>query len=211
MQDLLEITHFLTRVKVAPGAEGFFDGGSRRSRARRRDGGQAFRAVADARLADAAQGPVRSARCDAADRGGRNGADPSCLCRRSSAYRQAGARSAGWRRRATAASARAVSACASRRAARARASHPASACDGARRTGAAAWPGTAPTLRTLEDIAALAQRSGASGPQSASRKRLHLVRLEPGQIEFRPVRARRARWRAISRRSSRNGPARAGW
>ncbi len=28
MQDLLEITHFLTRVKVAPAAEGFFDGGS---------------------------------------------------------------------------------------------------------------------------------------------------------------------------------------
>ena len=28
MQDLLEITHFLTRVKVAPGAEGFFDGSS---------------------------------------------------------------------------------------------------------------------------------------------------------------------------------------
>src|SRR6185295_9742069 len=27
-QDLLETTHFLTRVKVAPGAEGFFDGGS---------------------------------------------------------------------------------------------------------------------------------------------------------------------------------------
>jgi DNA polymerase-3 subunit gamma/tau len=28
MQDLLEITHFLTRVKVAPTAQGFFDGGS---------------------------------------------------------------------------------------------------------------------------------------------------------------------------------------
>ena len=28
MQDLLEITHFLTRVRVAPDAEGFFDGGS---------------------------------------------------------------------------------------------------------------------------------------------------------------------------------------
>jgi DNA polymerase-3 subunit gamma/tau len=28
VQDLLEATHFLTRVKVAPGAEGFFDGGS---------------------------------------------------------------------------------------------------------------------------------------------------------------------------------------
>ena len=28
IQDLLEITHFLTRIKVAPGAEGFFDGAS---------------------------------------------------------------------------------------------------------------------------------------------------------------------------------------
>jgi DNA polymerase-3 subunit gamma/tau len=28
IQDLLEITHFLTRVKVAPNAQGFFDGGS---------------------------------------------------------------------------------------------------------------------------------------------------------------------------------------
>jgi DNA polymerase-3 subunit gamma/tau len=28
MQDLLELVHFLTRIKVAPGAEGFFDGGS---------------------------------------------------------------------------------------------------------------------------------------------------------------------------------------
>src|SRR5579862_5053646 len=28
MQDLLEITHFLTRLKVAPDAQGFFDGGS---------------------------------------------------------------------------------------------------------------------------------------------------------------------------------------
>ncbi len=28
IQDLLETTHFLTRVKVAPGAEGFFEGGS---------------------------------------------------------------------------------------------------------------------------------------------------------------------------------------
>src|ERR1700743_9376 len=32
MQDLLETTHFLTRVKVAPGAEGFFDGGSAEAR-----------------------------------------------------------------------------------------------------------------------------------------------------------------------------------
>ncbi len=32
MQDLLEITHFLTRLKVAPAAEGFFDGGSGEAR-----------------------------------------------------------------------------------------------------------------------------------------------------------------------------------
>jgi DNA polymerase III subunit gamma/tau len=32
MQDLLEITHFLTRIKVAPGAEGFFDGASSEAR-----------------------------------------------------------------------------------------------------------------------------------------------------------------------------------
>ncbi|HEY4942691.1 MAG TPA: DNA polymerase III subunit gamma/tau [Rhizomicrobium sp.] len=32
MQDLLEIVHFLTRVKVSPGAEGFFDGGSGEAR-----------------------------------------------------------------------------------------------------------------------------------------------------------------------------------
>jgi DNA polymerase-3 subunit gamma/tau len=32
VQDLLEITHFLTRLKVAPSAEGFFDGGSGEAR-----------------------------------------------------------------------------------------------------------------------------------------------------------------------------------
>jgi DNA polymerase-3 subunit gamma/tau len=32
MQDLLEITHYLTRLKVAPAAEGFFDGGSGEAR-----------------------------------------------------------------------------------------------------------------------------------------------------------------------------------
>jgi DNA polymerase-3 subunit gamma/tau len=32
MQDLLEITHFLTRLKVSPGAQGFFDGGSGEAR-----------------------------------------------------------------------------------------------------------------------------------------------------------------------------------
>ena len=65
MQDLLETTHFLTRVKVAPGAEGFFDGGSREATRAADDGRQALRAVADARLADAAQGLDRSARRDA--------------------------------------------------------------------------------------------------------------------------------------------------
>ena len=56
MQDLLETTHFLTRVKVAPGAEGFFDGGSAEAARAASHGGQTSGSGAHARLADVAQG-----------------------------------------------------------------------------------------------------------------------------------------------------------
>ena len=95
MQDLLETTHFLTRVKVAPNAEGFFDGRAREGRRAAEMAGKLAGRGADARLADAAQGLDRSARRHAPDRGLRDGADPSRLCRRSAADRQAGARFAG--------------------------------------------------------------------------------------------------------------------
>jgi len=44
----------------------------------------------------------------------------------------------------------------------------------------------APTLRTLEDIAALATSKGAQVLKVHIENDIHLVRLEPGQIEFRP-------------------------
>ena len=132
MQDLLEIVHFLTRVKVAPDAEGFFDGGSGEAKRAAEMAGKLSRAVADARLADAAEGPVRGARRGAPGRRLRDGADPPRLCRRSSADGQTGARSAGRRRRraprpavraaprSRAVAARARQACARRRARSAR-------------------------------------------------------------------------------------------
>ena len=188
MQDLLEITHFLTRVKVAPGAEGFFDGGS----------GEATRAAEMAAKLSvpsltrawqiAAQGSVRSARRDAADRGRRNGADPSCLCRRSAADRQAGARSARRRRRAL--RARPSHRPRRRRPRRARASLPATRSTAARCAARRSrrWSQNAPdAAHAAKTSWRWPQRDGASVLQGAvSKNDVHLVRLEPGQIEFRP-------------------------
>jgi DNA polymerase-3 subunit gamma/tau len=47
-------------------------------------------------------------------------------------------------------------------------------------------PANAPTLRTLEDMAALAGTKGAAVLKVHIENDMHLVRLEPGQIEFRP-------------------------
>src|SRR4029077_2324143 len=44
----------------------------------------------------------------------------------------------------------------------------------------------APTLRTLEDVAALAAQNGASILKVHLENDVHLVRLEPGIFEFRP-------------------------
>jgi DNA polymerase-3 subunit gamma/tau len=44
----------------------------------------------------------------------------------------------------------------------------------------------APTLRTLEDIVTLAAQRGAAILKVSLEEHVHLVRLEPGQIEFRP-------------------------
>ena len=90
MQDLLETTHFLTRLKVAPAAQGFFDGGSGEAKRAAELAAKIVSRLADARLADAAQGPVRGARRHKADFGLRDGADPAGLCRRTAAHRQAG-------------------------------------------------------------------------------------------------------------------------
>jgi DNA polymerase-3 subunit gamma/tau len=44
-----------------------------------------------------------------------------------------------------------------------------------------------PTLRTLEDIAALAGTKGAAQLKVNVNNHMHLLRMEPGQIEFRPA------------------------
>jgi len=47
-------------------------------------------------------------------------------------------------------------------------------------------PSSVPTLRTLEDLAALAQANGAPVLKVHLENDIHLVSLEPGRLEFRP-------------------------
>jgi DNA polymerase III subunit gamma/tau len=209
MQDLLETTHFLTRVKVAPGAEGFFDGGSAEARraaemAARlsiptlsrawqmllkglfevRDATRPIQAAEMAliRLAYAADLPptdklVRdlldnppleggSKNSSAAkDFSGRGHApvsqqDPSPKSApqisNSAAVAAFDPQEEGGRVQAQ------------------RAPQPIAEIQ------------TAPTLRTLQDIATLAGANGAAVLKVHLENDVHLVRLEPGQIEFRP-------------------------
>ena len=178
MQDLLEITHFLTRLKVSPSAQGFFDGGS----------GEAKRAAALAaklsvpsltrawqmllkglfevrdatrpisacemaliRLAYAADlPPTEKLVRNVLDNGvtPRGPAAPSAPARGPSASGASGS------------------------------ARPAPV--------AQAVPDGAPVLRGLEDIAAMAQANHAPVLKVHIENDMHLVRLEPGRLEFRP-------------------------
>jgi DNA polymerase-3 subunit gamma/tau len=184
MQDLLEITHFLTRVKVAPGAEGFFDGGS----------GEASRAAEMAsklsvpsltrawqillkglfEVRDATR-PIAAAEMAlirlayAADLPPTDKLVRDLLDSDGSDQRP----------RASAPSAPSPSA--------PRASISSGSPMTARATPAPqAMAENAPTLRTLEDIVTLAAQRGAAILKVSLEEHVHLVRLEPGQIEFRP-------------------------
>jgi DNA polymerase-3 subunit gamma/tau len=175
MQDLLEITHFLTRVKVAPAAEGFFDGGS----------GEAKRAgvlagkLSVASLTRAWQMllkglfEVRDANrpilaCEMAlirlsyasdlppaDRLVRDIIDNGTLSRASTA---------------PSAPARGPSS-----------SSPASVAPKL-----SPQPDGAPVMKGLEDIALLASQNHAPVLKVHIENDIHLVRLEPGRLEFRP-------------------------
>ncbi|HEY1632545.1 MAG TPA: DNA polymerase III subunit gamma/tau [Rhizomicrobium sp.] len=182
MQDLLETTHFLTRVKVAPGAEGFFDGGSAEARRAAemaakltvpglsrawqlllkglfevRDATRPIQAAEMAliRLAYAADLPPtdRLVR-DLMDGDAPPRATPSTPGSGGSPSRPTMSVSSG--------------------AAVQRAPQPTMAVE------------NAPDLRSLEDIAALASQKGAAVLKVHLENDVHLVRLEPGQIEFRP-------------------------
>jgi DNA polymerase-3 subunit gamma/tau len=184
IQDLLETTHFLTRLKVAPGAEGFFDGGSAEARRAAEMAGKlsvptlsrawqmllkglfevrdATRPIAAAemaliRLSHAADLPPT-------DKLVRDLMDGEGAVPRTAAPASA---PAGGSVRASV-----------------RSGENATSAQRAPQPGAEIQ--SAPTLRSLEDIAALAGAKGAAVLKVHIENDMHLVRLEPGQIEFRP-------------------------
>jgi DNA polymerase III subunit gamma/tau len=184
MQDLLEITHFLTRLKVAPAAQGFFDGASGEAKraaelAAKLQVASLSRAwqmllkglfeVRDAtrpisacemvliRLAYAAELPP-------ADRLVKDLLDGNSPSPRASVSAAPAARGP------------VASAASAARAAPAPASE------------SAPVAAEAPThqVRNLEDIALLAQKNGAPVLKVHVENDVHLVKLEPGRLEFRP-------------------------
>ncbi|HEY4077084.1 MAG TPA: DNA polymerase III subunit gamma/tau [Rhizomicrobium sp.] len=184
MQDLLETTHFLTRVKVAPAAQGFFDGGSGEAKraadlAAKLSVASLTRAwqillkglfeVRDATRPISACEMVLIRLCYAAELPPTDklvkdlldgGAAP--------APRGATAPSAPSRAPVASASSNGGSAM--------RAPAPQSALEGA----------PTASIRTLEDMVALAAAHHAPILKVALENYVHLVSLEPGRIEFRP-------------------------
>jgi len=201
MQDLLEMTHFLTRLKIAPGAEGFFEGGTGEARRAAemaaklsmpsltrawqmllkglfevRDAARPLQAAEMAliRLAYAADLPptekiVRELLNADMGAGGTQAAAPSPQpsAPRAQTVPQLRTQSVGQ-----------------------------AALETQPLTGSAAIlaagrleagaPSAAPVVRALEDVAALAAANGAQILKVHIENDVHLVRLEPGQIEFRP-------------------------
>ncbi|HEX2760968.1 MAG TPA: DNA polymerase III subunit gamma/tau, partial [Rhizomicrobium sp.] len=180
MQDLMEITHFLTRLKVAPSAQGFFDGASGEAKRAAdlaaklsvpsltrawqlllkglfevRDATRPIAAceMALIRLAYAAELPPTDKLVkDILDGGGAapRGPAPS-----------GGAPSGSGR-------------------------GPAASAVAQPRAVAQAMPDSAPVMRGLEDIALLAARNGAPVLKVHIENDMHLVKLEAGHLEFRP-------------------------
>jgi DNA polymerase-3 subunit gamma/tau len=185
MQDLLETTHFLTRIKVAPAAQGFFDGGSAEAK---RAGDLAARLsvptltrawqmllkglleVRDAtrpilalemaliRVSYAADLPPTDKLVkDLLDGGAKS--NPPLEGGSKPPPRSGAGFGEGSARSAAAAP----------------------------RLSPQSQPEGAPTLRGLEDIVALAQANNAPMLRVAVENYIHLVRLEPGLLEFRPA------------------------
>ncbi|MBL6937548.1 MAG: DNA polymerase III subunit gamma/tau [Alphaproteobacteria bacterium] len=192
MQDLLEIVHFLTRVKVAPGSQSFFDGGSGEAKRAAEMAGKlsvpsltrawqmllkgllevrdATRPVAACemaliRLAYAADLPPT-------DKLVRDLLDNPSPSKPSVSSTGREGRDEGALARATMATTSPVPAAATR-----------------------AKPAPEPTmsvapkveLRTLQDLAALAHANGAPVLKVNIENNMRLVRLEPGVIEFTPT------------------------
>jgi DNA polymerase-3 subunit gamma/tau len=203
VQDLLETTHFLTRLRVAPDAEGFFDGGSAEARRAAelaaqlpvpaltrawqmllkgllevRDATRPIQAAEMAliRLAYAADLPpteklVRDVLENASER-------------RSHPPREGGSKSAST---APQISGRGHSSAQASNPSPKFASQTSTLPQGeglAAATKLEAIRG--PAIRTLEDLAALAQERGAPMLKVNIEHHMHLLHLEPGKLEFRP-------------------------
>ena len=194
MQDLLEIVHFLTRVKVAPGAEGFFDGSSGEAKRAAQMAGKlsvpsltrawqmllkglievrdATRPVAACemaliRLAYAADLPPT-------DRLVRELLDTNIKTETSLSPAGGEGKGEGVRPRASIPLTPTLSPRGERETASLAKAQPT----------ASALPQT--MIRSLEEIAALAQKNGAPVLKVHIENDVHLVHLEPGRIEFRP-------------------------
>ncbi|MDE2182678.1 MAG: DNA polymerase III subunit gamma/tau [Alphaproteobacteria bacterium] len=218
MQDLLEITHFLTRVKVAPAAQGFFDGGS----------GEAGRA---AEMAGRLSVPSLTRAWTMLLKGlfeVRDAARPVAACEMALirlAYAadlpptdklvrevmdssrpplEGGGRSAGAQQgggsptsktrgvlgeEASSNSVRARSAAGATTHPSAKSASQSSALpqgEGGNLAVAPRQDTNEPALRTLEDLAAMAQANGSPVLKVHIENDVHLVSLEPGRLEFRP-------------------------
>jgi DNA polymerase-3 subunit gamma/tau len=189
MQDLLEITHYLTRLKVAPAAEGFFDGGSGEARraaemaarlplsALARAWQMLLKCLIEVRdavrpIAAAEMGLVRLAY--ATDLPPTDKLVRDVMERAESTPPPASrpARPAPAPNATTSRGGEAVSAQA----------RPLAEIEAARRPA----PAEPVALHSLAEIAGLASLKGAAVLKVQIENHMHLVRLETGQIEFRP-------------------------
>jgi DNA polymerase-3 subunit gamma/tau len=196
IQDLLEATHFLTRVKVAPGAEGFFDGGSQ----------EAARAVTMAaklsvpqlsrawqmllkgllEVRDAAS-PLPAAEMALIRLAYASDLPPTEKLVRNLLEQDTGAALSSPAPKSSVDGGGAPRA--QIRAASGTSSVPDYAPAPQPVTANAApstAPSTAPALRTLEDMVALARTKGARIIERHLENDVHLVAIEKGRIEFRP-------------------------
>jgi DNA polymerase-3 subunit gamma/tau len=187
MQDLLEVTHFLTRVKVAPGAEGFFDGGSSEAtRSVEMAGKLSVPSLSRAwqmllkgliEVRDAAN-PLPAAEMAlirlayAADLPPTEKLVRGVLEQQAQGTPQSAVPSGG-------------------SAPRARSAHALSGVASAREAEPRAMPSSVPTMsapviESLDDLVALARAKGARILERHLENDVHLVSLERGKIEFRP-------------------------
>ncbi|HEY3638849.1 MAG TPA: DNA polymerase III subunit gamma/tau, partial [Rhizomicrobium sp.] len=188
MQDLLEIVHFLTRLKVAPAAQGYFDGGS----------GEAKRAAAMAaelpvsaltrawqmllkglfEVRDAAR-PIAAAEMALIRLAYAADLPPTDKLVRDVLDRGVTSPAAPPAPRMSAPSGNVTSAIAANPSAR--------AMPRAELAPSAQPAPETMAIRSLAELASLAEAKGAVVLKVQIENNIHLVRLEPGQIEFRPT------------------------